>query len=107
MNHVPRRGYYKKGEPYWTEERIVEAIRAWARKHGAPPTTSDWSHATDDHPCFATLYRSVGGRYRNWAEAMEAAGFEAGRGHSPRPKKLPTRSREQRIADLHKALEDQ
>lgn len=102
-----RRGSFKKDEPYWTQERIIEAIQAWTRKHGAPPTTTDWYRATEDHPSFSTLYRSSGGRFESWAEAMGAAGYEVGRGISPRPRKLPKRTREQRIADLHKALEDQ
>lgn len=54
----------------WTSDRIVEAVRAWQRAHGTPPTHLDWQSAGDDHPARSTVYRVMG----SWEAALEAAG---------------------------------
>lgn len=65
---------------YWTPERIIEAVQAWARKHGRPPVPNEWRKATPDHPATSSCYRSSGNRsvkaaFPNWADLIEAAGF--------------------------------
>ena len=27
--------------PYWTPEKIVQALRSWAKRHGRPPTSRE------------------------------------------------------------------
>lgn len=55
---------------YWTDERIIAAIVAWADAHGGiPPRACDWRHATADHPSGGTVCR-IG-----WARAVRCAGF--------------------------------
>lgn len=59
-------------EMKWTEEKIIEAIRAWAASHdGVPPTSTEWLRAGDGHPAATT----VGERFGSWAQGIEAAGF--------------------------------
>lgn len=60
---VPRR--------HWTEERVVEAIQAWVREHGEPPTGAEWKRSGDGHPVTATVVNVFG----SWNIAMVAAGF--------------------------------
>lgn len=72
----------------WTEETVVAAIREWARRHGRPPSSTDWLHysvAEDGYkfPNRGSCYRSTSGStapFESWADAIEAAGF-------PRPRK--------------------
>lgn len=71
---------------YWTRERVIAAIQAWAAEHGEPPTAYDWQHADPDGrwPAASSVYGgpSRGHRARafpSWADAVEAAGF-------PRPR---------------------
>jgi hypothetical protein len=54
----------------WTHERIVEAIKAWQRAHGTPPTHHDWQSSGEAHPARSTVYRVMG----SWEAALEAAG---------------------------------
>jgi len=30
-------------EPHWTPERVLDAMRAWERRHGRLPSSYDWS----------------------------------------------------------------
>ncbi len=67
----------------WTRERVRDAMRAWARRYGAPPTSYDWSrtHArqrggdalerldSDEWPSPAT----VSELYGTWAAAHQDA----------------------------------
>jgi hypothetical protein len=58
--------------PTWDRQSIIEAIRAWAKKHGRAPTQEDW-HASDpagQRPIYATVVR----HYGSWPAALEAAG---------------------------------
>jgi hypothetical protein len=67
---------------YWTEERIIRAIQAWAKRHGGkPPKYNDWSRAAIEtggtmHPSRVT----VAERFGSWNAAIAAAGF------TPNPK---------------------
>lgn len=82
----------------WSEERILDAIREWARLYGEPPASWEWSgenrrlpratreeaarrFAAGDFPYLATVQRAFG----SWGTAVEAAGFPRGRvGRRPR-----------------------
>lgn len=71
----------------WTPATVVEAIQAFARRYGRPPTATDFHPATarhlghewraerfyaDGHYPSAT---TVIGECSSWADAIEAAGF--------------------------------
>jgi hypothetical protein len=55
----------------WSDQRLLEAIRAWTRLTGTPPTLYDWSpaHAPSDHPG-AARYLAEPGR---WPSASSVA----------------------------------
>src|SRR5262249_11455553 len=44
----------------WSDREIVSALRAWARNHQRSPASSDWAHATRDHPEASTVRRHYG-----------------------------------------------
>jgi hypothetical protein len=62
-------------ERYWTQERIIAAIQAFAAQHGRPPFSTEWWRRNDERPTTNTVLRECG----SWANAIEAAGF-------PRPR---------------------
>lgn len=72
----------------WTRERIIEAIRAWAVKHGFPPTSDDWQRGTPDHPAVSSIRGGPNPPFRTWSEALSAAGFEPWKRRA-RPGKRP------------------
>jgi hypothetical protein len=55
----------------WNDGEIVEALREWAARHHRPPLSSDWRHATPDHPSAALARR----RFGSWRAALDAAGL--------------------------------
>lgn len=58
-------------ERRWTPEACVEAMRAWAERHGrAPKSQPDWMTASEDHPSSATVVRELG-----WNECLRRAGL--------------------------------
>jgi transposase len=72
---------------YWTQGRILDAIRAWASTYGSPPHATDWNIAAlrargcekrEEHflsglwPHLTTVQSKFG----NWNRAIEAAGLE-------------------------------
>ena len=59
----------------WTEQAMLEALRRWARDHGAPTRATDWNAGTRGHPC----RRIVTKRFGSWDAAVRAAGLH------PRP----------------------
>jgi hypothetical protein len=75
---------------YWTEERVLAAIRLWADIHGRPPSATEWLNGRRNDgyeprtfPPASAVYRSSGlvsAPFEYWADAIEAAGF-------PRPRK--------------------
>jgi len=80
-----RRDYWidRFGQPYWTEERIVAAIRRWAERTGRPPLYTEWlrgrrgytphvNNRRSDRPSAATVLKVFG----RWSAAIEAAGVE-------------------------------
>lgn len=53
-----------------TEAELVDALRAWAEKHGRQPSMDDWKTTTG-------LAGQVVKLFGTWGDAMVAAGFEA------------------------------
>lgn len=64
-----------KGQLVWTNEEILDAIRAWAEREGSPPTGLAWRHAGYGHPSVCL----VRDRFGTMADAVRAAGFVAER----------------------------
>jgi hypothetical protein len=61
---------------YWTEQRILRALRKDAERLGRTPTTREWERhdPRGRRPTFGTVKRTLG-----WRRALELAGLE------PRP----------------------
>lgn len=59
----------------WSRERILDAMRAFHGEHGCPPRASDWKRALPAYPDPGTVSRHFG----SWANALQAAGFQARR----------------------------
>jgi hypothetical protein len=72
--------------PAWERERALDAIRAWQREFGRPPSASEWSHADPtgawarQHPRFPS-YEQVTCLFGNWGAALQAAGTKAANVH--------------------------
>jgi hypothetical protein len=70
-------------QPYWTKDRIAAAMRAWHRRTGTPPSTSDWTKARraprggwigelhKSRPSMQHVYRV----FASWTEALDYAGL--------------------------------
>ena len=61
---------------YWTRERILEAIHAWAAAHGRRPASTDWIRKGPNHPSFSAVYGTPSSPFKSWADALRAAGYE-------------------------------
>jgi Homing endonuclease associated repeat/Sigma-70, region 4/helix-turn-helix, Psq domain len=72
---------------YWTKERILDAIRAWADTYGSPPHATDWNVAAlrardykeREERFLSGLWphlTTVQSKFGNWNQAIEAAGLE-------------------------------
>jgi DNA invertase Pin-like site-specific DNA recombinase len=55
----------------WTDEEIVEALRAWAKQHGRAPAHLDWALGARERPCAQTVWC----RFGSWTRALHAAGL--------------------------------
>ena len=89
---------------WWTREKVIAAIQAWANRHGGrPPTSTKWrttgAGATflidgqvGSYPCAVT----VAGLFGSWNAAIKAAGFK------PRTRGLPGESRTKKQRDAMK-----
>lgn len=86
---------YKASQRYWTRERVIEAMQAWATKHGYSPTYREWSRSGNDHPATATILAGPNPLFNSWSEALVAAGFEPRRHRNPKYKL--TRAQRQEI----------
>lgn len=86
----PRPQPLSRGKPhvkYWTEERIIEALRAHS-ENGYGPLSVDWARAAPDHPTGSWVATTFG----SWRKALEAAGLEPNpRSKSGRRTKEPSR----------------
>ncbi len=58
---------------YWTRERILDAIQAWAVEYGEPPRAQEWQRGTPDYPARTTVCAMFG----TWNAAIRAAGYPA------------------------------
>lgn len=94
----------------WTDQEILDALVAWARREGRPPTFRDWVSATYEHPTAFTARAHFG----SWNRALELAGLTPApkgtqRPVTPPPAKLRTAAarRAARIAALNEALRRQ
>jgi hypothetical protein len=92
---MPPVGYTKR-RARWTREDVIEALRAWQGRYGAPPTAADWNPADamrgarrsterafawasraarfseGEWPWTGTVSKLFGG----WNAALEAAGLD-------------------------------
>lgn len=61
--------------PVWDRDRILEALREWAREHGSPPTAGQWRgrDRTGRRPECQRVTRIFG----SWDAALAAAGLHA------------------------------
>jgi hypothetical protein len=64
---------------WWTDEAILDAIRAYAKRNGHPPTKNGWDKAAKGRPCAATVMAHFG----SWNAALSAAGFPQRKAVSP------------------------
>lgn len=56
----------------WPRERIIAAMKEWAKRNGRPPTAPEWVQSGPDHPSV----RSVQYQFGSWNAGIQAAGFE-------------------------------
>lgn len=52
---------------------FAQEVRAWHRKHGYSPNTSDWRAAHPDGPAYQTVVARLG--YRTWADMLAGLGL--------------------------------
>lgn len=45
---------------YWSDQEVIDALRAWAKREGRPPRHKDWLRATLDHPCSVCVCKHFG-----------------------------------------------
>lgn len=57
---------------YWTEDRCLEALHAWVKKHGSIPSQSDWHRASADHPRYETAVK----RFGAWNTFIRSGGYQ-------------------------------
>jgi hypothetical protein len=58
-----------RGKDQWRPPEITHALRVWAERHGQAPHTSEWGHATPQHPNWSTVIA----RFGSWNAAIRAA----------------------------------
>jgi hypothetical protein len=56
---------------YWTEQEILDALKAWTIRRGRPPRSKDWIRAANHHPCSRSVYTHFG----SFGAAVSAAGI--------------------------------
>lgn len=57
---------------YWTQERIVAALQAWADANGRAPYRREWMKATIAYPASQTVHEFFG----TWTKGVLAAGLQ-------------------------------
>lgn len=72
----------------WTEQAIIQAIKDWNEIRGEPPKIKDWRYAQPPH--WPSAYTAVG-KFGTWGRALQAAGFERGRGRPSTHPKVETK----------------
>jgi DNA invertase Pin-like site-specific DNA recombinase len=53
----------------WSDEEILDAVRAWIRQHGRAPRWDEWARAEPGRPCTWTVEQHFGG----WKAGVAAA----------------------------------
>lgn len=100
---------YKESQRVWTRDKVIEAIQAWAVKHGHAPTHDEWSRSGKDHPATATILSGPYPVFSSWSEALIAAGFKPRVRRSSKrltPKQRQEIRRKIREERIKKALEN-
>lgn len=95
----PRPRPLARGAPhkrYWTEERIIEALRAHAQ-NGYGPKMSEWMRSAPDHPTGSWVAMVFG----SWGDALAAAGLE------PDPRSWVRRQTGHKTAKRYATLTDE
>jgi DNA invertase Pin-like site-specific DNA recombinase len=69
----------------WERLELIEALGAWARRHGRPPTSAEWVHARSEHPCASSVRQEFG----RWNDALRAAGLAIAPRQPQRAKQWP------------------
>jgi hypothetical protein len=88
------------GRMVWTQERIIEALRAYS-KDGVAPAMSAWKYTAADHPTNSWVVMQFG----SWTNACRAAGLQPAR-HA-RIGVAPTQQlQEERLAFAQRMVED-
>lgn len=55
----------------WSNDQIIDLIRAWADEHGDPPSARDFWRL-DDYPSHNVVIR----RFGSWSNGIRAAGLD-------------------------------
>lgn len=53
----------------WSDQQIIDALRAWTRRNGRPPRWDEWMRAAADRPCTWTVEQHFG----SWNAGVAAA----------------------------------
>lgn len=94
---------FREHRRYWTRERVVQAIKDWAIENGRQPTWTDWRRSGRGHPAIRTITDGPNPTFKNWSEALIAAGFTP---NQRRPaKRRGPRTEEQRLITQRKVRE--
>lgn len=56
----------------WSDQEILDALKAWADEHGRSPKWNDWQYAGEGRPTATTVWFRCG----SWADALVMAGLE-------------------------------
>lgn len=80
----------------WSDQEILDALRAWADKHGRAPGWSDWQYAAEDRPTSMTVWMRCG----SWPDALIMAGLEVPENTSLFVKKKFSRPEARRLRKL-------
>ncbi len=69
----------------WSREEVLDALKAWTRAHGRPPTSTEWILRGPGHPCADTVLR----KFKTWKHALDAVGLAAAPSPPRRNKRWP------------------
>jgi hypothetical protein len=72
----------------WTRAAVIQAIRSWADRYGAPPKSLQWASPDrgDEFPSTNAVIRLFG----TWKDAIRAAGFTPpAQGRPPKTSHIP------------------
>lgn len=75
---------YVTSQRYWTRERVIDALHAWADANGRPPVLEEWERSGEGHPAVRTIVAGETSPFASWSEALLAAGFEPRKRRGPK-----------------------